>query len=918
VNGAPTVDEFLGEAERPGARDAGVSDAGVVSAVRAYLGAVRQYLEQVHRHGVGGQAVNEANSDATDRLLRRLFRVAEADYYAAGAAFGEKLAVVAVGGYARREMSIHSDIDLLFLHPGKLTLYTENITQRLQRWLWDAGLTLGCATRTTEETLALAREEATVRTAILDARYLIGDVELFHEFSDAVLEQLLGDKEAFLEERLQALRARHAKYGESIYLLQPNVKEGAGGLRDFHTAYWATRAAHPSTRGLDDLLHFGLLTEREMEEFRGALQFLWRVRNELHLISKRKNDQMSFDLQERVANSFGYTESAEGAEPFESQSGPDREELPVERFMRDYYRHARAIQSSSEIVIEQCMARVRRGAPRVVAREVDDGFRVAGSHLEIPHAAHLRERPLRLLTAFTVAQKEDVELSRTARRLVRENLDLVDDRFRRIPAVGATFLEILESEKRVMRTLRTMNEVGLLGCLLPEWEHIVCRWQHVIYHTYTVDVHSLFLVEELRRLERRKYETSLPDLTDLMRATTDHIVLYLGCMLHDIGKGFGGDHSNRGAVRARACVERLGLEPERTERVVFLVRHHLLMSHLAQRRDLSDPRLIVDFARTCGDRENLRNLYLLTFADIRASSPAAWNEWKRQLLRELFTRTSEFLESGSDDPRVALEQIDARVERRKDAARAELRGLGVGDSKIQAFFEVMPRRYYIAHSARQIARHALLLLSYSEEKLFSTAVRTLADGVTELLFCSKDVHGLYSMVSGVLSAKGLNILGSHVYTTHSGLALEVYRVTTPPGGAEEQRDTWKAVETMLSAVLTRTIHVEELLRRRRRMAGPRAPMPRPPAVEISNDESDFYTIVDVSADDRLGLLYDLTSSIAAEGYEIYISKAATVMDQVADTFYLKDDERKKIMDPECLERLRQRLLEAAARESPGG
>jgi len=914
VNGAPAVDEFLGEAGRPGGR-AAVTDAEIVVAVRAYLGAVRQYLEQVHRGGVGGQAVNEANSDAADRLLRRLFRVAEADYYAAGAAFGEKLAVVAVGGYARREMSIHSDIDLLFLHPAKLTPYTENITQRLQRWLWDAGLTLGCATRTTDETIELAREDATVRTAILDARYLVGDVELFHEFSDAVLEQLLGDKEAFLAERLQALRVRHAKYGESIYLLQPNVKEGAGGLRDFHTAYWATRAAHPSTRGLDDLLHFGLLTEREMEEYRAALQFLWRVRNELHLISKRKNDQMSFDLQERIANSFGYTE---GADPSEGESGPDREELPVERFMRDYYRHARAIQSSSEIVIEQCMARVRRGAPKVVVREVGDGFRIAAGRLEIPHAAHLRERPLRLLSAFAVAQAEDVELSRTARRLVRENLDLVDERFRAMPESAALFLEILESPKRVMRSLRTMNEVGLLGCILPEWEHIVCRWQHVIYHTYTVDVHSLFLVQELRRLERRKYETSLPELTDLMRATTDHTVLYLGCMLHDIGKGFGGDHSNRGAGRARACVERLGLETERVERILFLVRHHLLMSHLAQRRDLSDARLIVDFARICGDRENLRNLFLLTFADIRASSPAAWTEWKGQLLRELFERTSEFLETGSDDPQIALEQIEARVERRQDAARVELRGLGVGEGKIQAFFDVMPRRYYISHSARQIARHALLLISHSEERLFSTAVRTLAGGVTELLFCSRDIHGLYSMVSGVLSAKGLNILGSHVYTTRSGLALEVYRVTTPVGGPEEQRDTWKAVESMLSAVLTQTVQVEDLLRRRRRVTAPTAAMPRPPAVEITNDESDFYTIVDVSADDRLGLLYDLTSTIAAEGLEIYISKAATVMDQVADTFYLKDEERKKVTDPSRLERLRQQLLEAAARESPRG
>ena len=912
MNGAPAIDEFLGDGERPQPREA-MNDAGIVVAVRGYLGAVRAYLEQIHRSGVGGQAVNEANSDATDRLVRRLFRVAEDDWYARGAAFGDQLSVVAVGGYARREMSIHSDIDLLFLHPETLTPYAETITQRLQRWLWDAGLTLGCATRTTQDTLDLARTDLTVRTAILDARFLVGDVALFHEFSDAVLEQLLGDKEAFLAERVDALHGRHMKYGESLYLLQPNVKEGAGGLRDFHTAYWATRAAHPSTRGLDDLLHFGLLTEREMEDYRSALQFLWRVRNELHLISRRKNDQMSFDLQERVAAAFGYVGEIDPDGP----EGPELPELPVERFMRDYYRHARAIQTSSEIVIEQCMARVQRGAPKLEAREVGDGFRIVGGHLEIPHVATLRERPLRLLTVFATAQAEGVDLSRTARRLVRESLDLVDEGLRRSPEAVAVFLGILEAEHRVWRTLTSMNEVGLLGRFVPEWEHIVCRWQHVIYHTYTVDVHTLFLVEELRRLWRGKYAEGLPELTDLMHATTDRVVLYLGCLLHDIGKGYGGDHSNKGADRSRACVERLGLDPERAERVIFLVKHHLLMSHLAQRRDLSDPRLIVEFARTCGDRENLRNLYLLTFADIRASSPAAWTAWKGQLLRELFERTSEFLETGLDDPRIALEQIEARVERRQDAARGELRGLGVGEGKIQAFFDVMPRRYYISHSPRQIARHALVVLSYGEGKLFASAVRALSGDVSELLFVAPDVHALFANVSGVLSAKGLNILGAYVYTTRSNLALEVYRVATPAGGPEEQRDTWKGVESMLHAVLTGTIRVEEFLRRRRRVRSV-APLPRPASVEITNEESDFYTIVDVSANDRLGLLYDLTSTIAAEGLEIYICKAATVMDQVADTFYLKDEERKKVGDEARLSRLRAKLLEAASRETQGG
>lgn len=369
---APAIESYLGELERSGGRGTEL-DAGLVAAVRAYLADARAHLEGLHRGGASGQTVNETNSDLTDRLIRRLFRLAESEYYAGGAEFGQRLSAVAAGGYARREMSIHSDIDLLFLYPRKLNPFVEKVTNRIQTWLWDGGLTVGGATRTVAETLELAAQDVTVRTAILDARFLVGDVELFHEFSDAVLEDLLGDKEAFLAERMEALRSRHEKYGESLYLLQPNIKEGAGGLRDYHTAYWATRAAHPATRGLDDLLNFGLLTESEMAEYRAALQFLWRVRNELHLLAGRKNDQMSFELQERIARNFRYGERSEAAL-----------ELPVERFMGDYYRNARAIQGYSELVVEQCQARVRRHAARPAPREVEDGFRLAGDSSRFP------------------------------------------------------------------------------------------------------------------------------------------------------------------------------------------------------------------------------------------------------------------------------------------------------------------------------------------------------------------------------------------------------------------------------------------------------------------------------------------------------------------------------------------------------
>jgi [protein-PII] uridylyltransferase len=895
VSQAPEIDAFLAELEGEDELDRKVAPL-----VKRYLGVVREYLTRLHRESGSGRVVNEANSDNMDRLIRRLFVLAEDRWLADGHAAESGLCIVAVGGYARREMSIHSDVDLLVLYREKLTPYVAQMAERLQYWLWDAGLSVGCATRTIEETVQLGREDVTVRTAVLTARFLCGDGEFFHDFADTIRGELLPDIGAFVREQAEAFRERHAAYGESLFLLQPNIKEGAGGLRDYHTAYWVARGAQPSVRDLDDFLHFGLLTEAEMADYHAALEFLWHVRNELHLETKRGNDQMSFELQERIAENLGY-----------GVPSADESELPVERFMRDYYRHARAIQNFSELVIEQCDARASGARSREV-REVEHGFRVAGGQLEIPHPKLLRQDPVNLLRVFHTAQLHDVPLSRMARRLVRENLDLVDDAVRVSPVASEVFFEILNAEQRVMRSLMVMNEVGLLGTYLPEWAHVVNRWQHVLYHTYTVDVHSIFLVEELRRLWRGKYEVALPELTELVRGIDDRPALFLGCLLHDIGKGFGGNHSQRGVDRSKPCIARLGLSEERQRRILFIVEHHLLMSHLAQRRDLSDPKLILEFAQTCGDRVNLRNLYLATFADIRASSPDAWTPWKGQLLKELFERTAEFLETGGSDAADAMALIEARVEVRRETASRELEELGVGRIKIDAFFDAMPRRYFISHTPRQIARHAQVVLRYGDGRPLITAFREMRGDFTEFILCTADVHGLYGMVAGTLTACGLNILGSHVYTTRSGLALEVYRLSSPEGGPEERNILWRELEERLTAVLAGEAQVSDWLRSRRRPIGRKAiPAAEPPVVEVSNDESDFYTIADVSASDRIGLLYDLTTTIGDLDLEIYISKAATIRDQVADTFYLKDREGAQVRDPDKLAELRARLFEAA-------
>jgi len=902
----PSVDRYFADL-RDGGSAVVVDQQKVVEMVRAYLRAVREFLIEMHRAGGSGRAVNEAHSNLMDRLVRRLFWYGEECFFAAGGGEQTELAVLAVGGYGRREMSLHSDVDLLFLHRGNVSSFVQTVTERLQYWMWDAQLQVGCATRTIDETLDLARKDGTVFTTTLYPRLLTGSGVLFHEFGVRQRRELMKNPARFIEDQQALNRERHAEFGDSLYLLQPNIKDGQGTLRDYHTAYWVMQVTEQSGRRVEEFLHLGLLTQSEVYELIAALDFLWRVRNELHRMAGRKNDQMSFEIQEQVAVALGY-------------GGDGDAELPVERLMRDFYRHARAIGNYSSLVIEQCLARVRGIPRRRRVKMVEHGFRIANEQLEIPHGRQLRDSPLDLLNAFAVAQQHDVPLTRKARRLVRENLGMIDDAFRSDPRAVAIFEVILNADNRVMRTLMVMNEEGVLAAFLPEWEHIVCRWQHIMFHTYTVDVHTIFLVEHLRRLWKGEYEDSVPDLTEMIRNHADRPAVFLGCMLHDIGKGLGGNHSEKGAVRARRLVERLGFSAERVDRIVFLVEHHLLMSHLAQSRDLTDPRMIVDFARTVGTRAALRDLYLVTFADIRASSATAWTEWKGQLLRELFERTSEFLETGDDDPSRAVEQIEARVETRRKTATAELSKQGVPESRIAEYLDMMPRRYFMSHTPRQIARHAPVVFDHVGGRRIATAVREMRGGFSELILCTRDVHGLYARVCGVLTAHGINILGANVYTTRSGLALEVYRVSTPRGGDAERQLAWSEFDRSLADVLAGGKDVDALIRSRGRrvVSKLQAPRENPVVVRISNEESDFYTIVDVTANDRIGLLHALTSVIADLDLEIYISKAATVLDQVQDTFYLKGPDGSKLLDPGRIEELHKRLLAAAQGEDGSG
>jgi len=896
------VDEYLGDFRWKVEDDSEPSQTQISAAVRDYLGDVRAQLLARSRAGASGREINEANSDCVDRLIRKLFQMAEAEYYVGASKFRKDMAVIAVGGYGRRTLSIHSDIDLLFLHRGEVDNYIQKLAERLQMWLWDGNLVVGCALRTIEQTIEIARTDMTVRTGILDVRFLAGDVDLFHEFVESVRRVFRANDQEFIQALQDTMQTRHEKYGESLYRLQPNLKEGAGGLRDYHIAEWValTRHSSLSLRGLIDFLHFGLLSEPELDEFRAALDFLWGLRNTMHFLSGRKNDQLNFDLQEQVAKELGYEEN------------PDVSHLlAVEQFMRDYYRHGRVIQNCSMVIIDQCLP--RSGVN--VRKELEEGFLLSDRGVEIVHAALLRKNPTRIMLAFEIAAREDAPLSVQAIRLLRANLNLMGNLPAESSESGQCFLRILESKQRVMLTLLEMNGVGVLGHLFPEWEHIVCLWQHVTFHTYTVDVHSIYLVGELERLLRGAYSQDWAEFTELIHRVEDLTVLLLGCLCHDIGKGLGGEHPERGAEIARTICGRLGLTEERIARVCFLVREHLYMTHVAQRRDLSDPKVITAFAQLVGDYTNLRNLYLLSFADFRASSGKSWTRWTAGLMRDLFHRTGEILESGELDPAAAEAKLEARAERLRDSVFAQLLGMGIEERLIEKFCSNMSRRYFLSHTSWQIARQALIVIGFRRDDVINCSIREMRGEFTEFIICAEDAHGLYSSIAGCLTLSRINILGSHIHTTRDGLALEVYRVTTPKGGADEKRRLWQRVQRLIVEVISGEKDLNVLMREQGRsglLGKVAAPRREQASVRITNQESDFYTIVDVSAYDRLGLLYELTHRIAELDFEIHLSKASTRLDQVADTFYLKTRGGEKITDPDLLKRLYDALLEVAS------
>ena len=879
------------------------TESNLARMARLYLQRGRSLLLERHRAGAGGYEIVCAHTMMMDHLIRHLFEVASQDYIRRYPSLSPRCTLIAQGGYGRGELNPHSDIDLLFLHAWKVTPYVESVAEKLLYTLWDAGFQVGHATRSIAASIRLASRDIKVKTALFDARYLCGDYALYRDFEKAVEEHLLRKNEdRFIREKLEDSRLQRERYGGSVYLLEPDIKEGEGGLRDIHTALWIAKVKH-KIKDLDGLLHQGVINPKELSELKAAQDFLWRVRNELHFSSGKHQDQLTFEEQERVALVLGFKD--------------DGAVKGVEVFMRSYYLHASQVSRLASLIIDRVTdsSNLSRLKGRPAGREVREGVRISRGALGISNPATLAAHPENLINIFADAQRHGAEISHGTREMIREHLGLIDERFRRSPATNAVFFQILKWKERVYETLMEMHRCGVLGAFIPEFGRLLCMVLHDLYHIYTVDQHSLRLIMELERLKAGEFRETLPLLTQLAREVEKIEVLYLGLLFHDIGKGHGGGHSEIGSRFVRKIARRLRLNADDTVQLEFLVRHHLLLAHTAFRRDIEDEKVVIDFAKSVGNVSNLKMLYLLTYADTRAVGPRVWDNWKGSLLGDLYLYTLgvlEGLEKGEferEDRHSKIRRIQARLRRRLSRRYAR--------EKVRDFFESMPERYFLTTPEDKMPSHFELMEQFRDQSYLSTVRHLPERDYSEIVICAKDQPGLFARITGVFAALGLDILSARITTRRDGLILDLFRVSHS-GRPEVVMDSqkWARVHSTLEQVLTGSVDVARLVEESDRPSLFKRRAPKVSTlIQIDNKASDDFTIVEVYTQDRVGVLFTITYGLHQLGISIHLAKISTNVDQVADIFYVTDGQGNKIQDKVRLEMIHNTLYQSLVPEN---
>ncbi|SDE35159.1 [protein-PII] uridylyltransferase [Limimaricola pyoseonensis] len=837
----------------------------------------------------------------TDRIVTACYEVALRMHPLPNPTEGERLSLLAVGGYGRGEMAPQSDVDLLFLTPWKITPWAESVIESMLYMLWDLRLKVGHASRTVKDCLRLAREDHTIRTALLECRHLDGDTALAESLRERLRSELFRTtKAAFIEAKLAERDARHVKQGGQRYVVEPNVKEGKGGLRDLQSLYWIGKYVY-DVREAAELVTEGVFTEEEFSEFARAEDFLWAVRCHLHLITGRAMDQLTFDMQVEVAERMGYLD------------GGGRR--AVEHFMQDYFRHATRVGELSRIFLTAQEATHLKSEPMLTRlfarrRRARAPYKITQNRLDIGDEATFLSDPLNLLRIFDESLRTGHLLHPDAMRMVAANLQLIDATLRENREANRIFLDLLLKHGNPERALRRMNELGVLSAFLPEFAPIVAMMQFNMYHHYTVDEHTIQCISTLAQIEREELVEELPVASGILKAGVNRKVLYVALLLHDIGKGRDEDHSVLGAQIARRVAPRLGLSRKDSDTVEWLVRHHLLMSDMAQKRDIAEPRTVRDFARAVKTKERLDLLCVLTVCDIRGVGPGTWNNWKAMLLRNLYAATAHALANGLEDLSRGSRETEA-----KRALRAALSDWPAAEVRAETgrhygpYWQGLPQDSHVLFAQ---------LLRGLEADDIRTDLKPDADrDATRVSFATTDHPGLFSRLTGALALVGANIVDARTYTAKDGMCTAVFWVQDAEGHPYEE-ERLPRLKEMIGKTLRGEVVARDAIKSRDKIRKRERAFRVPTSITFDNEGSDIFTIIEVDTRDRPGLLYDLTRTLASSN--VYISSAviATYGEQAVDTFYVKDmfglkyhSETKQ----RALERRLREAIEAGARRA---
>jgi [protein-PII] uridylyltransferase len=846
-----------------------------IEQARARLEEGRAKILERHRAGAGGQEVVRAISALTDDVISALFQAICAEAGATDA----PLSLVATGGYGRRELSPRSDIDLLALLPDDRTqnrAQADQIAEKLHRAIWDLGLEAGYAARTLEQCVQLAREDHTIRTALLDGRIVAGDASLFRGLERATVTELEARRvEEFIAEKLEEYTERRKRYGGSVWLLEPHLKQGKGGLRDLQAALWIARVRH-KVAGLGEAGERGLLPAREVAAARAARDLLWRFRNELHYTTGRRDDRLTFDNQRKLAQALGYGDDPGG-------------ELGVEKLMRDAFIALLEISRASDALIDRCAVEdapkplIGRRAPK--PSPIDAAFKIWNGRVTVNDREVFARRPADLIRLYSVAETYALPVYSYARDLLVQELHRLAPQLAADREAHFEFWQLLVREGSDGSTLLPLHELGVIGALFPEVERLRARAQHSVYHVYTVDTHTVFALARMMRLRSGALAEVEPELTRIARAQQRPLVLMLGLLFHDLGKGLGPDHSSRGGELVRAYAQRIGLDPADAHDVEWLVLAHLKMSMISQRRDLEDAALIESFAREVETAERLEMLYLLTYADMASVSAENWTTWKAHLLATLYEKThATLLAKGLGEPVHAQS-----VEQRRERLAGQVAPLaGEQAAAVADFVKALPERYLTIARPETAARH-LKLWTAARKTGFAGELHRSQVGEADLTLLANDRPGLLALFTAALAANGFDILGAEVNSLEGGIALDSFVVREAGGGAPTQT-RWEAARADLLRLLSGAEDPHKLVQKRlRRAAWASSGAPSVETkVRVDDVSSEAMTILDVFAQDRPGLLHTIADALHKTGVSIEVARIATEGNRATDAFYLRD------------------------------